>query len=192
MKVLLFATSQLTFEIVPKYVVPIIVVLVVLIILGSFVLEHFAIVRAQKVKAHEEPNSLNSVVEEPNSDELIQEEVRTIDEVPKANSLGDSIQEDVVDDYGWVYPSFFSCHMHDSSRLRIDTEVLHALRGDDLKRLTEDERWFVDWYHKERKKGLTHFSTFGPLSLPDASQDEVCKELRAMLTAPTIDDDEIF
>jgi hypothetical protein len=92
----------------------------------------------------------------------------------------------------WTYPSFFKCHAHDSSRLTIDVDVLHKLSACDLGRLTESERWFVEWYYAEKERGITHWSTFGSLSLPDASQDDVCKELRAMLSAPLLEDDEIF
>lgn len=163
MNVLLFVVGAVDLDFIPRYVVPAIVVIMTLIIVGGYVREHFEILRSQKAQ------------------------------VPQnGNEPTESAQLEPVGSDDWTYPSFFTCHAHDSSRLRIDTDVIHALVGDDLRRLTDDERWFVEWYHAERKKGMTHFSTFGSLGLPDAPQAEVCKELRAMLTAQTLEDKDIF
>jgi hypothetical protein len=90
------------------------------------------------------------------------------------------------------HPSFFSCYESDSSRLAIDNEVLDSISRQDLLRMSDDERWFVTWYRKRKKKGMTMWSVSGPGSLPDASQAELCREVRAMLTAKTVKDTDIF
>lgn len=159
--------GSLDLDFIPRYVVPTIVVLMVLIIVGSFVKEHFEIIRLQKTQ--------NSQVEMKHAESAQLE--------PVGNDEAGS------DD--WVYPCLFKCHAHDSSRLRIDTEIMHALTVDDLNRLTTSERWFVIWYHAERKKGITHWSTLSGLSMPDASQDDVCEELKMLIVASQVVEREI-
>ena len=195
MNVHLFVIGSVDLDFIPRYVVPTIVVLGVTIFVSICVWEHFEILRIQKAQvSQKEVKPTESVQQESNSvpDELVADEAKPAELILEETWCAESAQLVPVGSSDWKYPSFFSCHAYDSSRLRIDTDVIHTLVGEDLKRLTEDERWFVEWYYAERKKGMTHFSTFGSLGLPDAPQAEVCKELRAMLTAPTLEDRDIF
>ncbi len=100
--------------------------------------------------------------------------------------------EESIQDTKWSYPSLFSCHAHDSSRLRIDTEVIEALSGYDLKRMTDAERRFVRWYRKQKKKGITMWSTCGQVTIADAAQDDLCRELMSMYSAKTLKDPDLF
>jgi hypothetical protein len=92
-------------------------------------------------------------------------------------------QSEIVAISAGEYSGFFLSHAHDPSRRSINTVAIPPLIDEHLKGLTEDERWFVEWYHTERKKGITHWSTPDSLVLEGLSQEDVCKRLRETFAA---------